>query len=83
MVNFLFYKQDTKKKTDRNGFLFRQKKKEPIPQFDCKDRNKRAKNMKFTLIFFKASAVYLTFSPTEHWELISLILAKKLMQGAV
>ena len=59
MVNFLFYKQGTKKTTDRNGFLFRQKKKEPIPQFDCKDTNKRAKNMKFTSIFFKASAVYL------------------------
>ena len=59
MVNFLFYKQGTKKTTDRNGFLFRQKEKEPIPQFDCKDRNKRAKNIKLALIFFKASAVYL------------------------
>ena len=59
MVNFLFYKQGTKKTTDRNGFLFRQKEKGPIPQFDCKDTNKRAKNIKFTLIFFKESAVYL------------------------
>ena len=55
MVNFLFYKQGTKKTTDQNGFLFRQKKKEPIPQFDCKDTNKRAKNIKFTLIFFTAA----------------------------
>ena len=36
------------------------------PEYLCKDTNKRARNMKFTSIFFKASAVYLRGLPQRY-----------------